>query len=56
MQKRRSAIEPIIGHVKYYGRMARNYLKGIIGDIINPFISAIGFNLRSIANKLLLAT
>lgn len=56
MQKRRSAIEPIIGHLKCYGRMARNYLKGIIGDIINPFISAIGFNLRSIANKLLLAT
>lgn len=52
MQKRRSAIEPIIGHLKSFGRMSRNYLKGIIGDIINPFISAIGFNLRSIANKL----
>ena len=56
MQKRRSAIEPIIGHLKNFGRMSRNYLKGIIGDIINPLISAVGFNLRSIANKLLLAT
>ena len=52
MQKRRSAIEPIIGHLKQYGRMARNYLKGTIGDIINPLISAIGFNLRSIANRI----
>jgi IS5 family transposase len=51
MQKRRSAIEPIIGHLKQYGRMSRNYLKGTIGDIINPLISAIGFNLRSIANR-----
>jgi IS5 family transposase len=51
MQKRRSAIEPIIGHLKQYGRMARNYLKGTIGDVINPLISAIGFNLRSIANR-----
>lgn len=52
MQKRRSAIEPVIGHLKQYGRMGRNYLKGIIGDIINPIISAIGFNLRSLANKI----
>lgn len=50
MQKRRSAIEPIIGHLKNYGRMGRNYLKGIKGDIINPLISALGLNLRRIAN------
>ena len=36
MQKRRSAIELIIGHLKHFGRMGRNYLKGVIGDIINP--------------------
>ena len=53
MQKRRSAIEPVIGHLKQYGRMGRNYLKGIIGDILNPIISAIGFNLRSISNKIM---
>lgn len=56
MQKRRSAIEPVIGHLKQYGRMARNYLKGMIGDIINPLISAIGFNLRGIANKIIDST
>lgn len=50
MQKRRSAIEPIIGHLKNAGRMGRNYLKGIIGDIINPLISAIGLNLRRISH------
>lgn len=48
MQKRRSAIEPIIGHLKNIGRMGRNYLKGVIGDIINPLISAVGLNLRRI--------
>jgi IS5 family transposase len=56
MQKRRAAIEPVIGHLKQYGRMGRNYLKGVIGDILNPLISAIGFNLRGIANKIKLAT
>lgn len=52
MRKRRSAIEPIIGHLKNFGRMGRNYLKGVIGDILNPCISAIGLNLRRIANIL----
>ena len=52
MQKRRSAIEPIIGHLKHYGRMGRNFLKGVIGDILNPLISAIGFNMRSLGNYL----
>ena len=52
MLKRRSSIEPIIGHLKNYGRMGRNYLKGVMGDIINPLISAVGLNLRRIANIL----
>lgn len=56
MQKRRSAIEQVIGHLKQYGRMSRNYLKGVIGDIVNPLISAIGFNLRGIANKVMMTT
>jgi IS5 family transposase len=54
MQKRRSAIEPIIGHLKNYCRMGRNYLKGKVGDIINPIISSIGLNMRAIANRLAL--
>ena len=53
MQKRRSAIEPVIGHLKQYGRMGRNFLKGLIGDILNPLISAIGFNLRNISHRLM---
>jgi len=52
MIKRRSAIEPIIGHVKKHGRMARNYLKGVIGNSLNALISAIGFNLRQLGNYL----
>ena len=56
MQKRRSAIEPVIGHLKQYGRMGRNYLKGVVGDLVNPIISAIGFNLRGLANKITMAT
>ena len=52
MQKRRSAIEPIIGHLKNFGRMGRNYLKGFVGDIVNPLISAVGLNLRRIGNIL----
>ena len=52
MQKRRSAIEPIIGHLKNFGRMGRNYLQGVVGDIVNPLISAVGLNLRRITNIL----
>ncbi len=52
IQKRRSAIEPIIGHLKNFGRMGRNYLKGVVGDIVNPLISAVGLNLRRITNIL----
>jgi transposase, IS5 family len=53
MQKRRSAIEPVIGHLKQYGRMARHFLKSVIGDMINPLISEIGFNFRNLANKIM---
>lgn len=50
--KRRSAIEPIIGHAKSEGHLGRNYLKGSEGDKFNVFMSAIGFNLRQILRKL----
>jgi IS5 family transposase len=33
--RRRAAIEPIIGHLKSDYRLARNFLKGVIGDRIN---------------------
>jgi len=43
---RRSAIEPIIGHLKNGFRMARNYLKGTIGDAINLLLAAAAFNMK----------
>jgi IS5 family transposase len=43
---RRSAIEPIIGHLKQDYRMARNYLRGVAGDAINLLLSAPAFNLN----------
>jgi IS5 family transposase len=46
--KRRSAIEPIFGHVKYDNRMDRNYLKGEEGDHINAILSGCGFNIRKL--------
>ena len=44
----RSAIEPVIGHVKADHRMERNYLLGRVGDRINAMLSACGFNLRKL--------
>ncbi|GKT23814.1 hypothetical protein AVHM3334_12835 [Acidovorax sp. SUPP3334] len=35
MIKRRSAIEPAIGHMKMDGRLARNPLKGALGDALH---------------------
>jgi IS5 family transposase len=46
--KRRSAIEPVIGHVKADCRMERNRLGGVIGDKLNAILSACGFNLRKL--------
>ena len=48
--KRRAAIEPIIGHMKSDHRMARNYLKGFIGDEINLLLAAAAFNLKKWMN------
>ncbi len=50
--KRRSAIEPEIGHMKNDGRLDRCYLKGTVGDAINVVMVAAGHNLRKILNKL----
>lgn len=41
-----SAIEPIIGHLKSDFCLARNYLKGTIGDAINLLLAAVAFNFR----------
>ena len=50
--RRRAAIEPIIGHLKYQHRMARNFLKGQIGDFINCVLAAAGFNLKKMLRKI----
>lgn len=52
--KRRSAIEPMIGHAKGDGRLGRNFLLGQDGDKINALLAAAGHNLRLILRKLAL--
>lgn len=46
--KRRSAIEPEIGHQKADGKLGRNWLKGVLGDAQNAVLCAVGHNLRKI--------
>lgn len=50
--KRRSAIEPHIGHMKSDGKLGKNYLKGVIGDKLNAILCGIGHNLRFILRKI----
>jgi len=42
--KRRSAVEPVIGHLKSDHRMDRNFLIGSEGDAANAVLAAIGYN------------
>jgi IS5 family transposase len=51
--RRRAAIEPIIGHTKSDFGMARNYLKGEVGDAINAMLAASAFNFKSWMRKAL---
>lgn len=51
--RRRSAIEPIIGHAKTDSRLDRNYLKGKEGDKINAILSGCGFNIRKLLKAFL---
>ena len=44
--RRRSAIEPVIGHMKAEGHLGRCYLKGTAGDAANAILTAVGHNLR----------
>jgi transposase, IS5 family len=44
--RRRSAVEPVIGHAKGEHRMGRNYLAGPTGDAINAVLAAAGYNFR----------
>jgi len=44
--RRRSAIEPIIGHLKLDGKLERHWLQGVHGDAINVLLVAAGHNIR----------
>jgi IS5 family transposase len=48
--KRRSVIEPIIGHLKHDHRMHRNHLQGAIGDQQNAAFAAAAFNFKQLLN------
>jgi IS5 family transposase len=50
--RRRSAIEPVIGHMKAEGHLGRCYLKGTAGDDTNAILTAVGHNLRLVLNWL----
>ena len=42
--RRRSAVEPVIGHLKAEHRMGRNYLAHKAGDAANAVLAAAGYN------------
>lgn len=44
--RRRSAVEPVIGHLKNEHRMGRNYLHHSHGDANNAVLAAVGYNFR----------
>jgi IS5 family transposase len=46
--RRRSAVEPTIGHAKADNRMERNFLKGKDGDQMNPILAACGYHIRKL--------
>jgi IS5 family transposase len=48
----RAGIEPVIGHIKHDHRMIRNFLKGVLGDVVNAISAAMGFNLKKRLNQI----
>jgi IS5 family transposase len=52
---RRSAIEPIFGHLKSDNRLEQNHLQGKDGDRINAILSGCGFNLRKLIRAFFLS-
>ena len=52
--RRRSAVEPVIGHSKAEHRMGRNYLAGTHGDAANAVLAAAGYNFRRLLEWLAL--
>lgn len=52
--RRRSAVEPVIGHLKSEHRMGRNYLWHRQGDAANAVLAAVGYNFRRLIRWLTL--
>lgn len=52
INKRRSTIEPTIGHMKTDGRLTRNQLKGALGDALHSVMCWAGHNIRLLLKKL----
>jgi IS5 family transposase len=52
MIRRRSSIEPAIGHMKTDGKLNRNWLKGTLGDAMSAVLCGAGHNLRMILREL----
>lgn len=52
--RRRSAVEPVIGHSKGEHRMGRNHLAHAAGDAINAVLAAVGYNFRRLLKWLAL--
>ena len=50
--RRRSAVEPVIGHLKAEHRMNRNYLWFRRGDAANAILAAVGYNFRRLIHWL----
>jgi IS5 family transposase len=50
--RRRSAVEPVIGHLKAEHRMGRNYLWFRHGDANNAILAAVGYNFRRLIHWL----
>ena len=44
--RRRSVVEPVIGHLKSDGHLGKNYLKGTLGDQQNALLTGAGYNFR----------
>ena len=52
MIRRRSAIEPTIGHMKSDGKLDRNWLKGTLGDALHAVLCGAGHNIRLLLRRL----
>jgi IS5 family transposase len=54
-RRRRSAVEPKIGHLKSDHRMDRCFLAGLRGDAINAVLAAAGSNMRKLLRRFFFA-